>query len=138
MKALHLPGTLASLPAMGDYVAAAAVAARLSGRAAYQLRLAVDEIATNAVVHGYAKQGRSGTFSISARLQSDKLQVLLQDDSPSYDPRQTPPPQDLDRPQERPSGGLGVYLALQGVDAYRYEWLDGRNCHYFVMNRKQG
>jgi anti-sigma regulatory factor (Ser/Thr protein kinase) len=138
MKTLHLPGTLESLPLLGEYVAAAAVAARLDNRAAYRLRLAVDEIATNAVVHGYAKATRSGLFVITATIAGPKLTILLQDSSPPYDPRQTPPPQALDRPpQERPSGGLGIYLALQGVDAYHYEYENGRNCHTFDMNRKQ-
>ena len=138
MKPLHVPGTLDSLPLLGEYVAAAAAAARLDKHAAYRLRLAVDEIATNAVVHGYAKAKRAGLFVITATVEGSKLTILLQDSSPPYDPRQTPPPQALDRPpHERPSGGLGVYLALQGVDAYRYEYVHGRNCHTFDMNRIQ-
>ena len=49
MKPLIVPGTLASIRAIGKYVLQAAAEAGLESRAAYRLRLAVDEIATNAV-----------------------------------------------------------------------------------------
>lgn len=137
MKPLHLPGNLEALPLLGEYVTAVAQAARLDAQAAYRLRLAVDEIATNAVVHGYAKSSRPGLFVISAAVDGRKLTITLLDSSPPYDPRTTPPPQDLDRPEKRKSGGLGVYLALQGVDAYHYAYKNGRNCHTFDMNRKE-
>lgn len=125
-----------ALHAVSDYTARAAELARLDEHAAYGLRLAVDEIATNAVVHGYQRAGQSGDLYVHAQLTVDKLTVILEDTSPPYDPRQTPPPESLDSsPEERPSGGLGIYLARQGVDAYRYEYVDGANRHIFMMNR---
>ena len=139
MKTLRLPGTVDSLPAIGAYVAQAAAEAGLDEPAAYGLRLAVDEIATNAVVHGYQEAGQSGDLVISADRTAHTLTVVLEDSSPPYDPRLTPPPESLDQPLEkRPVGGLGIYLARQGVDAYRYDFVDGRNRHSFMMNRKQG
>ena len=136
MKSLCVPGTLASLPAVGAFVARAAETAGLDEQAAYGLRLAVDEIATNAIVHGYQKAGKAGDLVLSASLTADRLCVVLEESSPPYDPRQTPPPDDLARaPEERPAGGLGVFLALQGVDAFRYESTSGVNRHTFVMNR---
>ena len=136
METLRLPGTLDSLHAVGEFVTAAAAQAGLDEQAAYGLRLAVDEIATNAVVHGYQKAQQTGDLAVGAHLTDDKLTVVLEDTSPPYDPRQTPPPDGLDRPlEERPSGGLGIYLARQGVDSFQYEYADGTNRHTFVMNR---
>jgi serine/threonine-protein kinase RsbW len=136
MNSLRLPATLNSLPAFGAYVTEACAAAGLDDKAVYRLRLAVDEIATNAITHGYKKAQETGYLLIRARLATDKLTIVLEDKSPPYDPRQTPPPVDLDRPLEsRPSGGFGVYLALQGVDAFSYEYANGVNRHTFVMNR---
>ena len=136
MEPLVLPGTLDALPAVGAYVAQAAALAGLDDHAAYSLRLAVDEIATNVVVHGYRKAGQQGDLHVQALLAADTLTIRLRDTSPPYDPRQTPPPDTLDQaPEERPAGGLGVFLAMQGVDAYRYERGDGENRHLFVMNR---
>jgi anti-sigma regulatory factor (Ser/Thr protein kinase) len=139
MKTLRLPGTVNSLTAIGEYVSGAAKEAGLDEQAAYGLRLAVDEIATNAIVHGYQEAGQSGELVVRAQKTADTLTVVLEDTSPPYDPRQTPPPDSLHRaPEERPFGGLGIYLARQGVDAYRYDHVDGTNRHTFMMNRTQG
>ena len=139
METLRLPGTVESLAAIGAYIVGAAAAAGLDEQAAYGLRLAVDEIATNAIVHGYQRTGQSGDLAVRAEKTADNLTVVLEDTSPPYDPRQAPPPDSLDQPLEkRPSGGLGIYLARQGVDAYRYDYVNGVNRHTFMMNRKQG
>jgi len=45
---------------IAQYVSAAAMAATLDKKASYRLRLAVDEIATNIIVHVTRKQGWSG------------------------------------------------------------------------------
>jgi anti-sigma regulatory factor (Ser/Thr protein kinase) len=126
------------LAAIGTYIVQIAAEAGLGEQAAYGLRLAVDEIATNVVVHGYQVAGGSGELVVKVDQTVEKLTVVLEDTSPPYDPRLTPPPDILDQePEKRPSGGLGVYLARQGVDAYRYDFIDGMNRHTFMMNRTQ-
>lgn len=136
METLCVPGTVDSLPAVGEFVTRAARQAGLDGHATYRLRLAVDEIATNSIVHGYGRSGKRGDLLLTAHVTAGKVTVVLQESSPPYDPRQTPPPDDLDVPPEkRLEGGLGVYLALRGVDAFHYKYDQGLNCHTFVMNR---
>ena len=138
MKTLRLPGKVNSLATISEYIVQAAAEAGLDEQAAYGLRLAVDEIATNVIIHGYKKAGRDGELVIKADQTADTLLIVLEETSPPYDPRETPPPDIVDQePEKRPSGGLGVYLARQGVDAYRYECLDGVNRHTFMMNRKK-
>ena len=138
MDTLRLPGRVESLAAIGMYIVQIAAEAGLGEQAAYGLRLAVDEIATNVVVHGYQVAGGSGELVVKVDQTVEKLTVVLEDTSPPYDPRLTPPPDILDQePEKRPSGGLGVYLARQGVDAYRYDFIDGMNRHTFMMNRTQ-
>ena len=60
MEPLILPGTLDSLSKIGAYVLEAASQAGLERKIAYRLRLAVDEIATNSIVHGYDRVGEEG------------------------------------------------------------------------------
>lgn len=135
MERLTLPGTLDSLSKIGAFVLEAAAAAGLERKAAYRLRLAVDEIATNAVVHGYDAVGEKGTLILSANIGDGKLTITLEDSGPAYNPFETPSPDDLDQPlDDRDIGGLGVFLAVQGVDEYRYEWVNGINRNIFTMN----
>ncbi|MFN2169541.1 MAG: ATP-binding protein, partial [Anaerolineae bacterium] len=80
MDDLTVPGTLKSVRTIGQYVLTAAEEAGLEERAAYRLRQAVDEIATNAVIHGYQLCGREGCLTVSARLNKGKLTITLHGD----------------------------------------------------------
>jgi serine/threonine-protein kinase RsbW len=49
-----------------------------------------------------------------------------------------PDEEELDLPlEEREIGGLGVMLAREGVDDFRYERIDGRNRTMIVVNRPE-
>lgn len=129
-----VPGSLGSIRALGQYVLETAADHAMDTKLSYQLRLAVEEIATNAVIHGYRKKGTKGNLRIFTRSDCERLIIIVEDSSPAYDPRQTPAPQDLERPlTERPQGGLGVYLALKGVHAYDYQRIGDINRHTFVQ-----
>ena len=131
---LTVPGTLESIRAIGEYVLDAAAGVGLEQTAAYRLRLAVEEIATNAVVHGYREVHQAGDLVIAGTIDDERLTITLEDNGPAYDPRQTPFPDDLDKPlDERPVGGLGIYLALMGVDEYDYQRVDDINRHRFMQ-----
>jgi serine/threonine-protein kinase RsbW len=79
---------------------------------------AVDESATNIVVHGY--RGRPGTIDVEVKGANDTLAVRLRDSAPLFDPTGVPPP-DLSLPlDQRPIGGLGVHLTRKCVDEMIY------------------
>jgi anti-sigma regulatory factor (Ser/Thr protein kinase) len=134
MKSSTVPATLDSLRPIADYVMAAAAAAGLDRRASYRLRLAVDEIATNIIVHGYANAGRQGVLGLRADIDDRALTIAIDDTGVTYDPRQAPIP-DINLPiEQRPVGGLGVYLAMRSVDEFFYEQLGDRNRTIFKMH----
>ena len=111
MQPLTVPGTLDSLKHIRDYVAAAAEAAALEKTAAYRLRLAVDEIATNIVTHGYQEAGLEGAVELWAEFDEATLTIVIEDTGVPYDPRQTEGPDGLDLPAEqREIGGLGHWM----------------------------
>jgi anti-sigma regulatory factor (Ser/Thr protein kinase) len=134
MESLSVAGRLDALQAIGEYVLQAAAQAGLEGQAAYRLRLAVDEIATNAILHGYQPAAYQGELLVTAVCDESKLTITLEDSSPAYNPLRTPPPENLDgEPQERPSGGLGIFLALRGVNEFQYQWVNKKNRNIFVQ-----
>ena len=136
LEPLTLPGQTAYLSQLMDYVTWAAAACGLPEAAAYRLSLAVDEIATNIVLHGYQSAGRSGDLTIWAETTDDQLIIGLEDTGEPFDPRQVPQPSDLDRPlEERRDGGLGIFLALWGVDGFSYERRGDRNRSQFIMEQ---
>jgi anti-sigma regulatory factor (Ser/Thr protein kinase) len=128
---------LDSLERIGKYVMAAAAEAGLEKPAAYRLRLAIDEIATNIILYGYDSGRREGDVELCATIDDDSLTICLEDSAIAFDPRQKTPPSDLDAAlEDRQMGGLGVFLALEGVDRFDYEWANNHNRNIFTMHRR--
>lgn len=136
MKPLTVSGTLDALAQIRTYVRAAAAEAGLDRRRAYRLELAVDEVATNIVNHGYLEAGRAGDVVASATIAADTLTIMLEDTAVPFDPRRLERPEQIDLPlADRPIGGLGVFLAMENVDRFDYEYEDGHNRNIFVVRR---
>jgi len=136
MQALTVPGALDSLSAIGQYVMQAAAEAGIERKRAYQLRLSVDEIVTNIIVHGYQEAGRSGDVGIWAEVRPNALSIVVEDSAVPFDPWSIPEPDSLDKPiEERDIGGLGIYLAIRGVDEFRYEYAGDHNRNILTLHR---
>jgi len=136
METLRLPGELASLKPIREYVTAAAAKAGLDKLRAYRLSLAVDEIATNVVIHGYQEAGLAGDILLRITMTDQSIEVIVEDMAAPYNPLLQRVPDNLDAQLiERDIGGLGIFMALKSVDDFRYEYTDGCNRNIFVMNR---
>jgi serine/threonine-protein kinase RsbW len=137
---LTFAGTLDSLGEIGRYLDEESSAAGLSRQQAYNLRLAVDEVATNIVVHGYQENAQSGEIVVRMETSDEAVTVTLEDTSPPFDPtrRAMPTDEDLTKPlEDRKIGGLGIFLAMKSVDQFRYERRGNRNLNTFVVHRQR-
>lgn len=85
---------------------------------AFALRLGAEEAFTNIVVHGYgdAPGPIRSAFDHDAR----SITFTLMDDSPAFDPYDSPKPDLESAVEERPVGGLGWHLVLQLMDEVHY------------------
>lgn len=138
MESLSVPGTLDSLDEIASFIKQATEAAGLDKKATYQLRLAVDEIATNIIVHGYEETGLTGDLHLSFKINEKTLTIEIVDAATPYNPYDhiLPNQEDLKQPlEQRQIGGLGIYLVLQGVDNFVYERVDNQNHNILIMNR---
>jgi serine/threonine-protein kinase RsbW len=136
MDAISVPAELDSLSPIAQFVLRAAAEAGLDRKASYRLRLAVDEIATNVIDHGYLEAGLAGEVVVEAEMDERTLTITVEDGARPFDPRDRVAPEQITMPvEERPVGGLGIFLAVRGVDEFRYERAAGRNRNILVMNR---
>jgi serine/threonine-protein kinase RsbW len=138
VKTATFPGNLDSLSPIAAFVLEAAASAGLGPRATYRLRLAVDEVATNIIVHGYTEAGRTGRLELRTRLAQDSLSVEVEDTGAPYDvaAHTLPTAEELARPlEERVEGGLGLFLITQSVDTFRHERVGPKNRTLLVMRR---
>ena len=140
MESLTVPGTIDSLGAIAEYVKQVATIADLNRKDAYKLRLAVDEVATNIITHGYEEAGRLGNIYLSADLDPSHLTLTVEDTGIIYNPtdKATLNKEYLSQTLEtRQVGGLGIHLVLESMDEFRYERQGDRNRNIFIMHRHQ-
>lgn len=141
MDKLSLPAVLDSLAALRSYAREAAAGAGIDADRSYQLQLAVDEIATNIISYGYKDTGPRAEISICGEVRDDTLVITLEDRAPAFDPRtmRMPNAEELTKPlEERTIGGLGIFLAIQGVDRFDYRREGERNLNIFEVRARHG
>jgi anti-sigma regulatory factor (Ser/Thr protein kinase) len=115
----EFPATLESLSEIRRLVERWCRDAGASAEDSHAVVLAVDEVCTNIVEHGYAGR-EGGTISVRLEEAGDELRVLVGDRGAAFDPAGAAPP-DLDADwQDRPIGGLGWHLVRGMVDDLSY------------------
>ncbi|MBM3133927.1 MAG: ATP-binding protein [Chloroflexi bacterium] len=113
-SSLRLTAELKNLAAIRRFIEETATALGIEPAVIPDLLLAVDEAATNIIVHGY--QGQQGPIEIEVECQGDALVIRLRDEAAPFDPTAIPPP-DLSLPlEQRSPGGVGIYLMRQCVE----------------------
>jgi serine/threonine-protein kinase RsbW len=118
MQAASFAARVDELDAIRNFVIETARALDANPTAIDDMVAAVDEAATNIILHGYA--GRPGTIAIEIRRERSALVVFLRDHAPDFDPTTVPPP-DLNLPlEQRRLGGLGIHLIRAYIDRITY------------------
>ena len=98
----------------------------LEAQIAYAVNLAIDEILTNTISHGYDDE-EPHRIEIILRLEGATLVVVIVDDSRAFDPTLASRP-DIDASAEDLDlGGLGLFLVQQMMDGVDYQRRDGCN-----------
>jgi serine/threonine-protein kinase RsbW len=115
---LQLTAELKDLPEIQRFISECLAALHADPAAEPDTLLAVTEIVTNSLTHGY--QGKPGWVEVLVRRNGDALEIVLRDRAAPFDPTQAPDP-DIRRPlKERLPGGLGIYLTRHFVDRIAY------------------
>lgn len=118
--AISCEGRLESLVPLLEFVDRATADAGLGPEAAFAVRLAVEEVCTNVIAHGYGG-GASDPVSLTTSRGPGAFMVTIEDRAPRFDPADAPPPVlDADW-DERPIGGVGWHLVRELMDEVRYE-----------------
>jgi anti-sigma regulatory factor (Ser/Thr protein kinase) len=95
--------------------------------------LALEEVIVNVITHGYS--GRDDqSILVEIRVANGELVLQIEDQSPVFDPLETPPP-DISKPlEQRQPGSLGIHLTRKLMDDVHYIRAGGRNC--LVLTRR--
>jgi serine/threonine-protein kinase RsbW len=119
---LFIPAETCFLEIVGDFVRRCAMLAGHSNKVARLIELAIDEIASNAIIHGY-KCDPNGIIKIETFSTKDSIVIALEEKGTKFNPLETISP-DIDAPlSARKIGGLGLYIVRKIADELYYEEL---------------
>lgn len=118
VRSLVVPAALDRVGELRAFVRAAAEAAGGSPVAVADAVQAIDEAATNVVVHGYA--GQPGELEVQVAALDGRFEIRLLDRAPTFDPTAVPPPDLATPPMQRKPGGMGVHLIRAATDETRH------------------
>jgi len=111
---LSVAASLDSLQEVRSFIDRAGASLGVTEQVLGDLRLAVDEAVTNVVLHGYRNAG--GDVELHMHADGDDVVIRILDRAGRFDPNRVKAPS-LDTPlQDRPAGGMGIFLIRQMTD----------------------
>lgn len=132
----YIPCALSALP---ETAAAAADFARrhgLSPRIVFAIELAIDEITSNIIRHGFQEKPEGAEISLALYIDECAATAMFFDNAPAFDPLiEAAAPDTTSDIENRAVGGLGVHLVKSLSDSAAYERSDGQNRLRLVWNR---
>ena len=123
---LILHNDIQQIPQLAEFIETIAEEIELDQGLAMSLNLALEEAVTNVILYAYP-EGSDGLVDIEAILSKDKLRFIISDSGMEFDPTAAPEADVTLGVEDRPIGGLGIYLVRKIMDTVSYERADGKN-----------
>ena len=116
---LLLQNDVRQIPQLADFVETIAQESNLDQALAMTLNLALEEAVTNVIMYAYPK-GSQGLVDLEAIVRKDSLVFILSDSGKPFDPTAAPKADISLDVEERPIGGLGIYMVMNIMDSVAY------------------
>ena len=125
-SSLELTNQLSEIGKLTDLLEQLAEAWNLSEDVLFKANLALDEIVSNIIRHGY---GASGDHRIRVRIGLERGDLIMEveDDAPEFNPLDAPEPDTRAPLEERAIGGLGIFLTRKLMDNMSYRRSGDKN-----------
>ncbi len=117
----------AELAGLNQYLSEFWTAADLPPASQFPFELALEEVFMNVVMHGSTPE-HVPTVEVSLTREADDVVLRIADTGPAFDPLDAPNPDVEAAIEDRPIGGLGIYLLREMMDEFTYARLHGQNC----------
>ncbi|MBQ5653351.1 MAG: ATP-binding protein [Alistipes sp.] len=99
---------------------------QLSPELSFNIHLALEEAVSNVIMYAYP-EGETHEFALTARLVDNRLIFKLIDTGKEFDPTRQPDVDVTLSLEERPIGGLGIFLIRRIMQAVEYRRVGDKN-----------
>jgi anti-sigma regulatory factor (Ser/Thr protein kinase) len=128
----ELTGKQEAISVLTARVTAYLVGCGVDAHAVHHMALVLDELLTNVAVHGGAADA---LVSVRLTVSPDRVTAEVLDGGRMFDPRVEHTPNVSASAEQRPIGGLGLWLVHRVTEDLAYEWASERNRTTFVIRR---
>ena len=99
----------------------------------FSLNLVMEEALTNIILYGF-EDSNLHTIEINfSKSEADELSITLIDDGQPYDPTLKADPDLTLSVEDRPIGGLGIFLIKKIMDKVEYQYINNKN--YLILTK---
>ncbi len=102
----------------------------------FKVNLVLEEFGINIMNYGYDDDGHD--FQIKLTAEADTVTIEFIDDGKPFNPLEDNPEADTEtNVDDRPIGGLGLFLIKEMTEDFSYRWEDSRNHSTMVMRKSE-
>ena len=125
-KSIILANDIAEIGRLNEFIEEVGDAFSLSPDIVFNLNLVLEEAVVNIINYAYPKQIHESIY-LSAKLHDGSIILVLTDTGKEFDPTMAPEADITLSAEERPIGGLGIFLIRQIMNEVKYERIEGKN-----------
>ena len=125
-KSITLANDIAEISRLATFSEELGEAFELTPDVIFNLNLVIEEAVVNVINYAYPKEEHQSIY-LSANLHEDSIVFVLTDTGKEFDPTQAPEADITLSAEERPIGGLGIFLIRQIMNEVKYQRIDGKN-----------
>lgn len=125
-RRLTLRNDLRQIPRLEGFLEEIFGSVKVTPEISSGVNLALEEAVSNVMKYAYAP-GSEGFVDIEALVRRGSLEFIVTDTGIPFDPTAAEMPDTTLGVEERPIGGLGIYLVRTMMDKVSYRREDGRN-----------
>lgn len=98
-----------------------------SAKAQMQINIAIEEIFVNIAHYAYPSGNGKAWIEIETDEAQKNVRITFEDQGIPYDPLKNEDPDITLSAEDRPIGGLGIYMVKKSMDEVSYEYSNGKN-----------
>ena len=134
-RRLVLPNDIETIPQLNEFIDSVAEEVGLDMSLTMSLNLAIEEAVVNVMEYAYP-EGQQGDVEIEVTADQQWMTFVITDTGIAFDPTKKEDADTTLSAEERPIGGLGIFMVRQLMDVIDYKREDNKNV--LTLQKKLG